>query len=76
MDQAFVICSFVLMNTKTMSIADLKAALDFSREVIADFKKKAKDNNITVEEIPAYSEWAEDENKLYHELFNRLTSIS
>ncbi|OPB86642.1 hypothetical protein BAS06_15715 [Elizabethkingia miricola] len=58
------------METDGLSIADLKAALDFAREELKVLEKKAKQNNISPSEIPAYEEVKMTEDKLYNELLN------
>lgn len=44
------------MEIKDMTIADLKAAMDFAKIMIADFKEGAIKNNVSVETIPAHKE--------------------
>ncbi|AKH95185.1 hypothetical protein [Elizabethkingia anophelis] len=58
------------MKTDGLSIADLKAALDFAREELKVLEKKAKQTNISPSEIPAYEEVKMTEDKLYNELLN------
>ena len=60
------------MKINELSISDLKASLDFTKLFIKEMKKKAKKENIRVEEIGAYSETIELEDKLYNELMNKV----
>lgn len=60
------------MKINELSISDLKASLDFAKLFLKEMKKKAKKENIRVEEIGAYSETIELEDKLYTELMNKV----
>lgn len=60
------------MNIKELSLADLKASLDFTKLFLKEMKEKAKDENIKISEIGAYKETIELEEKLYSELLNRV----
>jgi hypothetical protein len=53
-----------------MSIAELKAALDFVREDINDIEATAKENNMSPEKIAAYQPVKNVENYLFHKLLN------
>lgn len=61
-----------MREIKNLSLSDLKAALDFSREHLQEMKDKAEREAIGVDRIPAYKETLALENKLYHELLNRV----
>ena len=59
------------MEIKDLTIADLKASYDFILNDLKELENKAEEKNISAEQIPAYKEVKEIENKLYHELLNR-----
>ncbi|MDU1892786.1 MAG: hypothetical protein E6767_19060 [Dysgonomonas sp.] len=59
-----------------LSIADLKAALDFVREDIDQMELKAHEEGIKPEVIPAYSEVRETEFKLHTRLLNITRRLS
>jgi len=58
------------MEIENLSIADLKAALDFVTEDLKELEKKAEKEKISPDKIPAYSEVKKVENDLYHRLLN------
>lgn len=58
------------MEIENLSIADLKAALDFVTEELKEMLKKAENEKIDPSTISAYNEVKEIENKLYHRLLN------
>jgi hypothetical protein len=53
-----------------LSIADLKAALDFVREDIKDMEKDANEKNMHPEEIASYPPLKSVENALFQKLLN------
>lgn len=55
-----------------MSIADLKAALDFIQIDLKSIKEKSKTENIALEEVPLYLELQKIENSIYDELLNKI----
>jgi hypothetical protein len=63
------------MKIRELSIADLKAAYDFTKEFIEEMKQKAADKKVKTEDIPAYRENVRLENDLYNELLNRLDDL-
>ncbi|MBI4645426.1 MAG: hypothetical protein HY738_02245 [Bacteroidia bacterium] len=63
------------MELKNLTIADLKAAYDFTLIDLADLQKKAIEKNINPDKIDSYKEVKEIEFKLYNELLNRIRSI-
>ncbi len=63
------------MITKELSIADLKAAFDFALIELDNLLKKAKDENISPDRIPAFNEIKKVELLLRNELSNRTRSI-
>lgn len=60
------------MNIKDLSITDLKASLDFTRELLNDLKKKAKEEKINIDDIPAYQDYNILEDRLYNALINKV----
>lgn len=60
------------MDFTKMTIADLKAAYDFSKGMIEECLTKAKKEGVPVEKVPVYKDWVEIEGKLYDELNNRI----
>jgi len=63
------------METKELSIADLKAAFDFAIIELNNLLKKAKEDNVNPERIPAFNDIKKVEFMLYHELLNRTLSL-
>lgn len=61
-----------IITIKELSIADLKASLDFTKLFLKHMKKKAKQEKIKISEIGAYQETIELEDKLYTELLNKV----
>ena len=58
-----------------MTIADLKAAYDFTIIDLSNLEKKAVEKSINPDKIEAYNEVKEVEFKLYNELLNRVRNI-
>lgn len=58
------------MEIDKLSIADLKAALDFVTDDLKELEQEAKKENISPDKIPAYSEVKKIESDLYHRLLN------
>jgi hypothetical protein len=63
------------MEIEKLTIADLKASYDFVIIDLKELESKAEEENISAEQIPAYKEVKEVENKLYHELLNRTRKL-
>jgi hypothetical protein len=63
------------MNIKDLSITDLKASLDFTREFLNDMKKKAKEEKINADDIPAYRDYNILEDRLYNALINKVSIL-
>jgi hypothetical protein len=63
------------MEIDKLSIADLKAALDFVKNDLNELEKKALKEKINLNKIPAYNEVQETENKLYHRLLHITRSL-
>ena len=53
-----------------LSIADLKATYDFIQVDLEFLRDKATEERITANELPAYLEVKEIENKVYNRLLN------
>ena len=53
-----------------LSISDLKAALDFVKMDLEQLREKAREENISPNQIGAYEEVRKVENDLYHRLLN------
>lgn len=58
------------MEINNLSIADLKAALDFDVSDLKEMEQLAANKNISPNEIPAYVGVKKEENDLYHRLLN------
>lgn len=60
---------------KNMSLADLKAAFDFTECDMNDLRSAAENEGIAVEKIPAYSEVIEVHGVLWNELLSRTRGL-
>lgn len=60
-------------SINNLSIADLKAAYDFTVIDLEELKESA--GKIRLAEIPCYSEILETKEKLFNELLNRTRSL-
>lgn len=58
-----------------LTIVDLKAAFEFNQVIIEECKEKARNGSINPENIPAYNEARNRENRIYNELLNRTTLL-
>ena len=63
------------MEIEKLSLADLKAALDFVTDDLKELEKKAEKEKISPNQIPAYGEVKKTEDKLYHRLLNITRSL-
>lgn len=63
------------MEIEKLSIADLKAALDFVTDDLKELEKKAEKEKISLDKIPAYQEVKKTENDLYDRLLNITRSL-
>lgn len=64
-----------LIDKKTLSIADLKAAYDFNRSEMEELKNKLKSEGIEYKTNGAYKEFATIDETFYNELSNRVYNI-
>lgn len=60
---------------KDMSLADLKAAYDFTECDMNDLRSAADNAGMAVEEVPAYSDVIEVQGLLWNELLNRTRGL-
>ena len=63
-------CKSCQIYIQELSISDLKSAYDFVIIDMQELEKSAKEKGISVNEIPAYEELRNLENKLFHKLLN------
>jgi hypothetical protein len=64
-----------LIDKKTLSIADLKAAFDFNRLQIKELKKELKRKDIDFKTNGGYKELSIINEAFYSELMNRVNKI-
>lgn len=64
------------MKIKDLSLSDLKAAYDFVLLDLKDLENDAEREKLSPNQIPAYPEVKQMEDKLWHELLNRTRDLN
>ena len=69
-DKTNIVKTSTMTKINDLSIADLKAALDFVKMDLKQLEEKAREENINLSRIGAYEEVRKVENDLYQRLLN------